>query len=257
MQDGAHQPALGPAPVLGLGQRPVGTRGPDFEHVGLLPHDLGALRAVEHVGDHPGEVGDRVERHAVVAVHDDLDTAPPGHLRDADRLQVVAGGGDGRLQQRLQPVRRGSGSGGAHRSPCAVVVRCVVLVRQLRSQHSIRSAPGRAPVGAARRNRYTLPVTWVPVVLTRRMMLDCDGCGACRRLWFPLRQIRESPANSPRQTGSGRAARSGPRPRARRRGGSAEAVRRRLGAALRVRRQRAHREAHGDPRRARRRTPPP
>jgi hypothetical protein len=111
--------------VLGLRQRPVGAGRGDLEEVGLLAHDRRALRAVEHVGDHPGDLGDRVHRHAAVGVHDDLDAAALGDLRDADGFEVVAGLGDGRFQQRLQPVRGGSGSGGAHRSPCAVVsVRC-------------------------------------------------------------------------------------------------------------------------------------
>src|SRR2546423_1377019 len=109
------QPADVAPPVARLGQRPVDAGRTDLEDVlPLAELAAGLLGRVQRGGDLPGQVGDRVQAHPVVAVHHDPQYVPATGPRHGQLLQVVPGGLDDWRDHLAQPalVRGQVGSAG-------------------------------------------------------------------------------------------------------------------------------------------------
>src|SRR5499427_2488407 len=108
---GADQPALGAAPVPGLGQRPVHPRGRHLEGVRDLAHDAAGVQAHRHF---PADLGDLVQSRPAVGIDHQLQQpAPPGRA-DPDRLQVHPRRADHRFQHAGQVGRLGQRACRAH-----------------------------------------------------------------------------------------------------------------------------------------------
>ena len=104
----ADQPALRPAPVPRLGERPVHARGRNFQGVGDLAHGAAAIQAHRHFA---ADLGDRVQAHPAIGVHYQLEQpAPPGRA-DPDRLQVQVLRSHGPRRNIVPIVGRPRGSG--------------------------------------------------------------------------------------------------------------------------------------------------
>ena len=121
--DGSHdQPSYGPPPMPLFRQRAVDTGRTDLEHVRAVE----AVRVIriELFRDGPTHIGDGIEIHTIVTVHNDSDDAAATDHRDADVLEVEA---EPRHNGRRAP-RAGDGENRARRSSIAPVPVCSCAV---------------------------------------------------------------------------------------------------------------------------------